>query len=331
MDFPPIFYFDLNVFNKIEKIDTLEGAEKKFYGSLENLVKEGKILVPYSNAHMRDLTRGYHKSKEYMDGHLATIERLTRNLCITQYWNEPKVKWHFRGVREFFESTLNEAPLSTSIYDLFNGIDDNEPTMKLMISLHRTRCDLMKFQPIDQKFKLIYKEDPVFGLIYPRTREEMNLLALTEDILNFSSNLKSDFKLYKSFRKYLNVLRQRFPLLTQSSEIKKFITDIAGHNPIHLTWDSIWDDVTVNYKPSANPDFDRLFDLFVKTDLKGYRQDDRFANLIDDALHVFYGAHCTFFVTNDSRCYDKAKFVYAKYAPKVQVIKPEDIIDNIVP
>ncbi len=44
--------------------------------------------------------------------------------------------------------------------------------------------------------------------------------------------------------------------------------------------------------------------------MKGYQPDERFSNLIDDALHTFYGAHCDYFVTMDKRCLAKAKKIY---------------------
>ncbi|RAJ76691.1 hypothetical protein CLV59_108211 [Chitinophaga dinghuensis] len=325
MSIPPIFYFDLNVFNKIEKIDTLEGAEKEFYQKLEQMAVKGDILVPYSNAHMRDLVRGYQKSKEYIDGHLATIGRITQNLCVTQYWNESKVRWHQRDVKDFFQDTLEDAPIN-SFYNLYKGIDDDNPLMQMAIRAHQSRCELMKLQPINPIFKQIYKEDPIFGHIYPLTRENMNLFSLNEDLLNFSQNVKTDFVLYKNFRKYLGTLRQKFPQLVKEYGVTDIFQKISTLNPAHLTWEGIWDDLSSKYKPSSNPDMDRMFDLFVKTDFNGYKQDERFANLVDDALHTCYGAHCNVFVTNDNRCFEKAKVVYKKFAPHVHLIKPGDIL-----
>ena len=80
-------YFDLNIFDRIEKKDKLTDLEKDVYNNLESLIIENKIYVPYSNAHLNDLYRGYKKNPEYVNGHLETISRLTKNLCLFQYWN----------------------------------------------------------------------------------------------------------------------------------------------------------------------------------------------------------------------------------------------------
>jgi len=86
--------------------------------------------------------------------------------------------------------------------------------------------------------------------------------------------------------------------------------------------DDLWDKLEPNFKPSANAYYDKVMGLFTTTDLKGYRQDNKFANLLDDALHCFYAAHCQYFITIDKRCYDKAKLVYGKLKINCKVFTP---------
>ncbi len=97
-------YLDLNIFDRIEKMDILENTEREIYTELKNLIVDGKIDVPYSNAHINDLYRGFMKNPKFIEGHLDNIERLTKNLCICQYWGEKAAIWHYRGIREFFKS-----------------------------------------------------------------------------------------------------------------------------------------------------------------------------------------------------------------------------------
>lgn len=77
-----LIYLDWNVFDRIEKIDRLNDEEKQIYLRLESILGDESIHVPYSNAHLRDLLRGYKKNPKYIKGHLEIIERLTNNLCI---------------------------------------------------------------------------------------------------------------------------------------------------------------------------------------------------------------------------------------------------------
>lgn len=318
---PIVVYLDWNIFNKIEKRQTLPDNEQKIYLEIEAALLQKKIISPYSNAHISDLIRGYLKNPSYIEEHLQTLRRLTHNLCLTQYWGETKPKWHIREVGEFFKSTLNErSHIAANFYSLFDFED-------ALAAVHRLRCDLMQLQPVDKIFQEIYKEDPVFNSIYPRTKMEMNQYALCEDLYTFSEKIKSDYTLYKNYRKYLIQLKLKFPQLANIPGIAMVLKTISASQPKQITWDALWEDSTSIFKSTSNPAFDKLFDYFIKTDLKGYRPDERFANLIDDALHVYYGSNCDYFVTIDERCFDKAKVVYSKFAPKTSCLKVEAFYD----
>lgn len=56
-------YIDLNIFDRLEKLDKLEEPEKTFYQTLFSLLNDKHILTAYSNAHLNDLFRGYQKKR----------------------------------------------------------------------------------------------------------------------------------------------------------------------------------------------------------------------------------------------------------------------------
>lgn len=97
-----LVYLDLNIFDRIEKKHNLNGADLELYSDIEKMILEEKITVPYSNAHLNDLFRGFHKNPYYIDGHLNNIKRLTRDLCICRYWGRNETTWHYRDIDEFF-------------------------------------------------------------------------------------------------------------------------------------------------------------------------------------------------------------------------------------
>lgn len=70
-------YIDLNVFDRLEK---LEVHEKSFYQMLLSLIKSKLIQTAYSNAHLNDLFRGYQKKTNCIEGHWANIQSFTDNL-----------------------------------------------------------------------------------------------------------------------------------------------------------------------------------------------------------------------------------------------------------
>jgi hypothetical protein len=59
-------YLDLNIFDRIEKKFHLSDEDRSIYSELEDLIIHGKLIVPYSNAHLNDLYRGYLKNPNYM-------------------------------------------------------------------------------------------------------------------------------------------------------------------------------------------------------------------------------------------------------------------------
>jgi hypothetical protein len=89
-------YLDWNVFDRIEKKDSLDKSLRDLYTELELMISEKKIVCPYSNAHINDLLRGHSKNPKYIPDHLNTLIRLTGNLCLVQYWGDTHTTWHYR-------------------------------------------------------------------------------------------------------------------------------------------------------------------------------------------------------------------------------------------
>lgn len=304
-------YLDLNIFDRLEKIDKLELFEKGNYQILLDLILQEKVKVPYSNAHLNDLFRGFQKNPTYIDAHLDCIEKLTNNFCICQYWNEPNVRWHSRNIKEFFEQKKTDWEFeSNSFAELF----EDEPMMANVLSMY-------KFLPLPDTFKLGYKES-LFGVMYPRTKIHNNMYSLMEDIYNFQSRLKSDYCLYKSFK---TSLIQSVQKLNDNREIMKSISANFKDLPKHLQVIDLAQQYEPHEKTSENKQYSKVIDLFFKYDLNGYKTDGNFNNMFDDALHSYYGSQCDIFITNDERCRYKAEKTYAKLNIKTKVITSNQI------
>ena len=221
-------YLDLNIFDMIERMgknNNFSDADIKLYSKIEELILTKKITVPYSNAHLNDLFRGFLKNPNFIDGHLQNIERLTNNLCICQYWNKPNVTQHFRNIYEFFEEKKEERDLEA------------DTLSELLISTGAPDViGLYKLVPLEPNWKKGY-QDPMFGIMYPKSRIENNQLALMEDVFDFQSRLKSDYSLYKSFKSYLvqNLTKHR-----NNPEMLKSIKSNFEGLPKHLDIFEIW-------------------------------------------------------------------------------------------
>lgn len=304
-------YIDLNIFDRLEKLDKLEQPDKEFYQTLFSLLTSKVLLTAYSNAHLNDLFRGYQKNPTYIDGHLLNIKSFTDNICICQYWGGKTAVWHHRDIFEFFKEKVIEWEFEPNSYDT---LFEDEPPMQQLLELY-------KLIPLPPEFRKGYA-DPMFGLMFPLSKIHNNQYALQSDIFNFQTRLKSDYGLYKSFRSYL---------LTSLNKIRNNKEFIKSRNfnlkdlPKHLELTDIFDAYTPNSKTSDNSMYSKVIDVFFKYDLAGYKSDGHFNNMFDDSLHTFYAAHFDFFITNDDRCKYKAERTYEKLKINTKVIKIDEI------
>jgi hypothetical protein len=309
-------YLDWNVFDRIEKKAKLNEADKFIFDKIEELINNKIIICPYSNAHISDLIRGYYKNAEYTPKHLDTLKRLTENLCIVQYWGKDQVTWHFRDINEFFNSCLDETFSPT-----FEGLTEDDET-----GLMKMQLDLLKLQPVHPNMKEAYKNNSIFNLMFPRTKIEMNHYAMCEDLYDFYMNMNKDYSLYKSLRTYVNQTKAK--VKKESGLLTKMEKQIVSP-PKYLNFDEMLEEYMPKTKVSDNKQHQRITDTYVKIDLKGYKSDDRFSNMIDDSLHVFYAAHCDFFITIDDKCHYKAAETYHKLGLVTKALKPEEFVKNL--
>jgi len=303
-------YLDLNIFDRIEKKEKLKVLEKTMYTEIENLILDKKIIVSYSNAHLNDLFRGFQKNSDYIEGHLNYIKKLTNNLCICQYWGRNETTWHYRDIEEFFEEKKMEWEFEpTSFLEVLSF--DEIPNVPNFVELY-------KLIPLPPEFKKAYSVDPMFGIMYPKSRIENNQLSLMEDVFDFQSRLKSDYSLYKSFKSYLV---QSLTKHRNNPEMFKSIKSNLEGLPKHLDVFEISNLYASKTKTSENNAYSKIIETFYKYDLQGYKTDSNFNNMFDDALHTFYASYCDFFITNDDRCKYKAEKTFEKLKIKTKVIK----------
>ena len=304
-------YVDLNIFDRLEKLDKLEPSDKVLYQRLSDLLTSKQAVTAYSNAHLNDLFRGFQKNPDYIKGHLLNIQRFTDNLCICQYWGKPNATWHYRDIFLFFEEKKKEWQFEPTSYD---SLFEEFPLMESAMAM-------FKYIPLPPEFKRGYIE-PMFAIMFPLSKIHNNYYALQEDIFNFQTRLKSDYGLYKSFKSYLIIGLNK---VRNNKELIKSMNFDFKNPPQHLEITDILDTYTPNNKTSENAMYSKLIETFFKYDLAGYKSDGHFNNMFDDALHTFYAAHFDFFLTNDERCRYKAEKTFAKLNIQTKVLGINDI------
>lgn len=310
-------YLDWNIFDKIEKLETLKESEKIVFSKIEQLITDGQIVCPYSNAHINDLLRGYFNNPDFVRIHLETLKRLTNGLCIVQYWGENEVTWHYRDVDEFFNSGIKD---NENIFRSFGDLAIDEWGL---MKIHFT---LLKATPVDPKFKEAYKSSPIFSLMFPRTKTQMNLYAMCEDLFDFYQNMNKDYTLYRNLRTYINQTKAK--LKNEAKKLSKLENEVINP-PSYLNFDEMWEKYTPKTKTYENSKFQRLTDTYFKIDMKGYKSDEKFSNMIDDSLHVSYAAQCDYFVTIDDKCHYKATETYHKLGIETKALKPVEFVNSL--
>ncbi len=60
-----LVYLDWNVYDRIEKIESLLSNQKELYRNLVKFLSREDIYVPYSIAHLNDIRRGHLKNPDF--------------------------------------------------------------------------------------------------------------------------------------------------------------------------------------------------------------------------------------------------------------------------
>lgn len=79
----------------------------------------------------------------------------------------------------------------------------------------------------------------------------------------------------------------------------------------------------------------RLKSVYFSLDMMGYYSDKKkgkhfnFTNIDIDANHMTNAIHCDYFVTDDSRLFQKAEAIYLRYGCRTKIIWPNNLVDVI--
>lgn len=306
-------YLDWNVFNRIEKNRIAESKDQS-YIEIDDLIKEGKIISSFSNAHINDLLRGYEKNPTFIDSHLNIIEELTHGLYICQYWGYKDIVWDTRNVREVFDEVLEDFRKTPRTFDDFLNKESTKGLKGIL--------DVMKHIQLPVQFSFLLDSDPTFSRLFPKTKIDNTMFSFLEDIFEASYKSSKDNSSYIGLRNFFN----------QNKELLKvyepIIEKLNNNNRSKYISDDLWNKYGNKNQTSYNPFYQELTNIYCKIDFRGENSDSEFPNLIDDALHVFYGAHCDFFISTDKKCRYKAEEAFKELGIKTKVFSPVDFIEN---
>jgi len=91
------------------------------------------------------------------------------------------------------------------------------------------------------------------------------MLAMFEDLHEFSNNAKKDFSLYKSLRTYFNQSRAK---LKNQQKMLKEIDKSNADLPTYLNFDETLEKYSPKTITNLNPVYQKITDTYFKIDLK---------------------------------------------------------------
>jgi hypothetical protein len=325
-------YLDLNVFDRLEKLERLTPEEAEPYQLILNCLQNDVLKAVYSNAHIGDLIRAYKNSPSdttALERHLQHIGDLTNNLCMCLYWKEVDVKVDERDIFQFFNSSLEDSNQTrTSFMGLFDSMQDDEnPELNAAVENAKGILHAFGDLPITPELEKAF-EYPLYQQMYPKTFETKNMASFLDDMMTLDERMSADPGLYRDLKRMMNPdnMNEFMKVLPEGQEFdkKEFKQTLKS-----IDLDAAMKEHTPQTKVSENPLYDELTSLYAQIDFKGFKSDKDFANMIDDGNHTFYAAHCLYFITEDLRCHYKAKEVYKQLNLGTQVFTPKEFLEFV--
>jgi hypothetical protein len=318
-------YLDWNIFSYLRHF----GDTKEPYISLNRHLTNHKssILIPYTSAHLTDLIpsyKGSKKGKEETKHDLNYLAEITDHNCILYDYKEKKTYSDRYDLHEYFEQLLESDQFQFgNVEGLFSSFDAPE-----LAGFSKSLIDLFKVIPagIDMTdYDTVMSENSPFYSMMANTIKSGSFYDVFNDTINMIDEYNNNHKAYRGIRNAsLEHLKLNFDYSTSEDPIE----DISKHlksSGFKKTFKEFSDTTLKNYFGDKEPSrFDIFTNHYLLLDFLGFYKDQRFKNLLQDAFHAYYGAHCEFFVTDDRNTYQKAKVIYDQFNIETVVCTSEE-------
>ena len=315
-------YFDWNIFGNLKR--ETEEPFKSILSIIKN--NNGKLLFPYSPAHLRDLKRGFSeteksKSKTYAD--LEFQHEISKDHCLYVDTKENDVTPQIFNPTEYFNQLVDDRTLEN--FDFENLFSDSDDALS---GLWKSYMNLMKVMPTGIDLQQIETASEKYGGVkdmFQNLRNGNNFYNLMKDVTRMISKPEEHSSIYKSMRNTSVVEMKINTDLEQWGNAFDYLDKTLAKTQLNKSFRQLIDDNLKNRskdKPATR--FDYFINYYISLDTFGYYRDKELAKLLDDPTHAYYGAHCDIIVTEDNNTYHKAKAVYENFNIATTVCKAAD-------
>jgi hypothetical protein len=301
-------YFDTNIFSNLKR--NSDPVSVQLNQDIEKFKRN--LSFVFSPAHIRDKRRDLTDKKL---GDFDFMASLTGDNYISYHAIEKKTTFYLALPRTVFDDKTDGDELS-EISRFWDTDSDNEElnlyksTLKTIYSNFPAGIDTAKLSELPEEHRNVLK-----GFI-PEGKENLTLLDIMEKLTTFSGEIYSNHQTYKDLRK----------LIDDNFNGGKYVLD--GKVDFNESFkDSVFKKTFFEYVADTLRGNDpekvfTLYDLYTHgymcMDMLGVKKDtitkkNSFNNLLNDALHSYYAAHCDYLVTDDETTKEKSNALFTLF------------------
>ncbi|MBK8296833.1 MAG: hypothetical protein IPK91_06055 [Saprospiraceae bacterium] len=287
------------------------------------------VLIPYSSAHLSDLLTSYKQSetgKIQTELDLLYLEKLTTNNCILYDYQSQSTYPFAYPINKYFAELLEGDSIKVGNFDNFlNYFSNKDLNDSLNASLDKLKLIPSGIDP--DKYKLLPPKFDKFKDTFCLNKSNTNYYDLLKGSFDIIAGYHEDPDMYRQLR---NAVLEEAGLLLDYSKCENPIKEISKrlkNSILNMTFEEFAENnIKSQFKNKKPSKFDIFTNHYILLDFLGYQRDKRMKNLIQDAFHAYYGAHCDFFVTDDKNTYHKSKALYEYFNIETIVCNTKEFI-----
>jgi len=302
-------YLDWNLISIMQDPSGIkDGQTRKWIDVLKALFESSEsFLIPYSDAHLRDIDNGNVPGNEdRIQARLEYLETISRGICIIQYADSEQTIFERKSPAQFFNelSVPYEEGEHLTWDDLIESINN--------LGLPPGFPDFKQI-PHNIDFNLHDSSTPLLRMMFDRARSDNSMNALMSDIYNLTQKIRRDPLFYREFRNHLRESLQLAPGISAAIDGVAELDKVLAGPGIGNSFDEI---LEMNEDQRAsNKTYSRFISTFMQLDLMGYNPDkmsarNTYMNIFYDAMHAYYAGCCKFYLSFDKKSVRKANAVY---------------------
>lgn len=320
-------YFDWNV---VSNLHSSHVSVKVLSDFLKD--EHGSICIPYSDAHLRDIKRGVKKSNCLVSSRLDYLSSISHNNYMSYDVSAKMVMPYIAHPKEAYADVEENRFDSMNLMDVLDEIDiDSDLKIGQMI---KTALSSIPNPHFSKEFPV--SDNPYLHRVAQSISDAPSYLGFLQAVTEFANTSFKHPDSYKELRESLRTGLIIQPHQLSSADkplesIENEIRRISGNG--QFTFMEAIRDMKKD-SPQFQSAYTDFYALYCILEFMGYHSDrindkNKPDNMLTDIQHAFYGAHCDYFVTQDSKAVTKAAQVYKELKLTSKALTVEAFIDDV--